>query len=307
MDQLAALRHFVRIVEAGSITVAAEQLGVAKSAVSRRLSELESRLGVRLLQRSTRRMVLTDAGQAYFVRAQRILEDLAEADAEVSGAQAQLSGRLRIAAPLSFGVRQLGPVLSRFAAQYPGLSLDLDLNDRTVDIVGEGFDLAIRIGQLNDSSLQARRLTTIRHVLCATPAYWDRHGRPQHPDDLSGHSILRYSNVSQLGWPYRGPDGADGELRLKSTIQANNGDFLMAAALQGLGLMIQPCFIVDQAVAQGVLEPALCDFQWRELAAYAVYPANRHLPVRIRALIEFLSRQFGDPPVWDRCLSCGAQ
>ncbi|RMF96177.1 MAG: LysR family transcriptional regulator [Gammaproteobacteria bacterium] len=302
MSRIEELEAFIGVVEAGSITAAADRLGLAKSAVSRRLAALEARLDCRLLQRSTRRMSLTDAGRDFYQRGQRILTDLAEAESEAAGRVRQLSGTLRIAAPLSFGLAHLAPAVTEFARRQPAVSIDLDLNDRPVDLIGEGFDLAIRIARLDDSRLVARRLTPIRHVVCASPQYWATHGRPSSPAELSAHRALRYTNSPRRAWRYRGPDGDSGEVRLLVAHQANNGDFLRQAGIAGLGVMLQPTFIVYDSIESGELEPVLTDYQWRELSAWAVYAANRYLPVRVRRFIDFLAGRFGEQPYWDRCL-----
>ena len=302
MNQFEELQAFVRVVDAGSITAAADQLGVAKSAISRRLSELEARLGTQLLARTTRRMSLTDAGSSYYQRSRRILAELADADAEAGGDTRELQGRLRLAAPLTFGLMHLATAITDFAASYPQVEIDVDLNDRAVDLVGEGFDLALRITELEDSSLVARRLCPIKHVLCASPDYWQRYGRPETPADLAGQQALRYSNAPRLGWPYVAPDGRRGELRLETRLTANNGDLLCQAGTAGLGVLHQPLFIAHQAIESGELEPVLTDYRWRELSAYAVYPANRNLPVRVRRFIDFLAERFGERPYWEDCL-----
>jgi DNA-binding transcriptional LysR family regulator len=302
MSSFDEMQSFVRVVDAGSITAAADQLGLAKSAVSRRLSELEQRLGTQLLTRTTRRMSLTDAGRSYYDRATAILADVADAEAEVSGAGRELAGRLRLAAPLSFGLLHLAPAITEFAGAYPGVEIDVDLNDRPVDLVGEGFDLAVRIAELDDSSLVARRLCRISHVLCASPAYWSEHGLPASPDDLARHRALRYSNSPRQAWSYTAPDGRQGEIRVPTRLQANNGDFLRRAGAAGLGVLLQPTFIVYKAIETGELQPALTDYRWRQISAYAIYPATRHLPARVRKLIDFLADRFSDKPYWETCL-----
>lgn len=302
MDRFEALQSFVRIVEAGSISAAAGQMQLAKSALSRRLNELEARLGTKLLTRTTRQQSLTEAGRLYYQRATQILAALEEADAELLDERQDLSGRIRMAAPLTFGLRQLSPVVLEFARQHPRVHVDLDLNDRSVDLIAEGFDLGLRIGVLENSGLRARRLAPIRNVLCASPAYWDKHGRPRHPRELRQHQALRYSNVSQQHWRYQGPDGERGEVLLPTRMQANNGDFLLQGAIDGMGVVLQPSFIAHGAIEDGRLEPMLCDFAWRELAAYAIYPPNRFLPGRVRALIDHLAAHFGDKPSWDRAI-----
>lgn len=302
MNRFDELECFVRVVAAGSITAAAQHLGVAKSVVSRRLSELEDRLGTRLLTRTTRRMSLTDAGRGYHDRALRILADIAEADAEATGSARELEGRLRLAAPLSFGLLHLSAALDEFALANPGVHFDVDLNDRPVDLVGEGFDLALRIAELQDSSLVARRLSPIRHVVCASPDYWAEHGLPATPDDLLSHRALRYTNSPHQAWRYVGPDGSNGEIRLEDRLQANNGEFLRQAGKAGIGVLMQPTFIVYQAIEAGELQPVLTEYRWRELSAYAVYPANRHVPARVRSFVDFLADRFGSRPYWDECL-----
>lgn len=299
MGQLEELANFVRVVDAGGISRAAEQLDIAKSAVSRRLSELEARLGVRLLTRSTRSMTLTDAGQTLYERSLRILSDVSEAVDATSGARTSLSGKLRIAAPLTFGLRHLSDAVIEFSQQHPDISFDLDFNDRRVDLIDEGVDLAIRIGELEDSSMIARRITTIRHSVCASPAYWQRNGAPVVPSDLHAHHGLRYTNRPQNRWTWQAKNGTKGSVVISSVMQANNGDFLLAAASAGAGFVITPTFIVYQAIRDGRLQAVLDDYEWSPLAAYAVYPEKRHLPRRVQVFIDFLADRFGDPPYWD--------
>ena len=303
MDALDEMRTFVRVVEAGSISQAAEQLGVAKSGVSRRLAELEARLGVRLLNRTTRRSSLSDAGRSYYEGAVRLLSDVAELDALVTGSEAALEGRLRLAAPLSFGLAHLSPALEAFARAHPEVLIDIDFSDRQVDLVAQGVDLAIRIAELRDSSLQARRICPIRLMLCASPAYLEMHGTPQSPDDLRRHHMLHYDIGGGGGSPLlRLADGRGGErsLPLNPRLVANNGDFLRDMAVAGHGIILTPTFIAWREVAAGALRPVLAD-NWPEpLNAYAVYPQSRYLPRRARILIEFLAERFGDNPYWDR-------
>lgn len=300
MNPYEEMRAFVRTVEAGSLTAAAEQLDVAKSAISRRLAELERRLGVRLLTRTTRRMVLTDAGETYYEHAREVLAAAAAADAAVQAAAAGLAGRIRLAAPLSFGLRHLGPALRDFACEHPGIEFDLDLNDRQVDLIAEGFDLAIRIARLRDSQLAARRLTPIRRLVLASPAWWDSHGLPADPGDLAHHQALEYTNAPQSGWRYVGPDGQRGTVQVPPRLRANNGDVLIDFAAAGLGVILQPTFIACDAIEQGRLRPALTDYDWQGLEAWAVYPATRFLPERVRVLVDFLAERFGDAPYWDK-------
>ena len=253
MDRLEAMRAFVRIVDAGTISGAAERLNLAKSAVSRRLAELEDHLGVQLLTRTTRRLALTDRGSEFYARCLQILADVEDAEATVATADTELKGRLRIAAPLSFGLRHLGPAINEFIDSHPELEFDLDFNDRQVDLIQEGFDLAVRIAELEDSTLMARRLTTITHVVVASPDYWEQHGTPTTPRDLAEHPGLQYSNAARLGWRYTSPDGRRGRVRLTPRLQASNGDYLTEAAAAGYGVALQPTFIVYQHIQQGRL------------------------------------------------------
>jgi DNA-binding transcriptional LysR family regulator len=297
------MQHFVRIVEAGSISRAAEQLGVAKSGVSRRLVELETRLGVRLLNRTTRRSSLTEAGRSYYEGAVKLLSDVAELDALVTGSKAALAGKLRLAAPLSFGLAHLSPAIEVFARAHPEVLIDIDFSDRQVDLVAQGVDLAIRIAELRDSSLQARRICPIRLMLCASPAYLAQHGSPNCPEDLARHQVLLYDIGGGGGSPLlRLPDGRGGErgVPLNPRLVANNGDFLRDMAVAGHGIILTPTFIAWREVAAGALLPVLADYWPEPLNAYAVYPQSRYLPRRARILIEFLAERFGDNPYWDR-------
>jgi DNA-binding transcriptional LysR family regulator len=300
MDTFDEMRTFVRVVEAGSISQAAEQLGVAKSGVSRRLAELEARLGVRLLNRTTRRSSLSDAGRSYYEGAVRLLSDVAELDALVTGSEAALEGRLRLAAPLSFGLAHLSPAIEAFASAHPEVLIDIDFSDRQVDLVAQGVDLAIRIAELRDSSLKARRICPIRLMLCASPAYLERHGTPNSPEDLARHQVLFYDIGG--GSVLRLADGRGGEqaVNLSPRLVANNGDFLRDMAVAGHGIILTPTFIAWREVAAGALLPVLADYWPEPLNAYAVYPQSRYLPRRARILIEFLAERFGDNPYWDR-------
>jgi DNA-binding transcriptional LysR family regulator len=301
MDRFADMQMFSRVVEAGSISGAAQQLDIAKSAVSRRLAELESRLGAQLLHRTTRRLNLTDSGRAFLERAQSILADLDEAEAAVSQAHTALKGRLRVALPLSFGLLHLAPLIEEFMALHPDVEFDLDFNDRQIDLMQEGFDLAIRIANLPDSSMIARRLSPIRHLLSASPAYLAKHGTPTQPQDLQHHVCLAYSNLANPGvWHYRTSDGVTGSVQVPVKLKANNGDFLCQAALTGHGLILHPTFYLREALHSGALVPVLTDIVWPELNAYAVYPPTRHLSSRVRALVDFLAQRFAGEPEWDR-------
>ena len=294
------MNSFVRVVEAGSISKAAEQLGMAKSGVSRRLADLESRLGVRLMNRTTRRSSLTDAGRTYYEGAVKLLSDVAELDAVVADSEASLEGRLRLAAPLSFGLCHLAPAIEEFVEAHPAVLIDIDFSDRQIDLVAQGVDLAIRIAELRDSSLKARHICPIRLMLCASPAYLERHGTPRKPDDLAGHRILHYDIGG--GSVLRLADGRGGEqqIHVEPQLVANNGDFLCDMAISGHGIILTPTFIAWQALATGELQALMSDYWPPPLNAYAVYPQTRYLSRRARSFIDFLAERFGTNPYWDQ-------
>ncbi len=297
------MQTFVKIVDAGSITGAANRLNTAKSAVSRRLSELETRLGVQLLKRSTRRMSLTETGKSYYERCVRILADIEETESAVTTESAALKGKLRITAPLSFGVLHLGSAVASFMQEHPELTLDVQFSDQQINLVDEGYDLAIRIAELDDSTLIARRLTPIKIIACASPAYLKKFGTPQTPEDLVHHPFLHYGNRADSVWTYRDKNGKEGRVRLNCVLSANNGSFLRDIGITGKGIMIEPSFILYKAFESGALVPILQDYQWPLLNAYVVYPPTRHLSHRVRVFIDFLVQRFGDEPYWDTCLN----
>lgn len=304
MDRFGDLEAFVAVVETGGFSPAAERLGVAKSAVSRRIVGLESRLGARLLNRTTRRISLTEAGRALYERAGRILADLEEAEQAVGHEQGQLRGRLKVAAPLSFGLLHMRPAINGLLMNHPDLQIELDVNDRQVDLVEEGFDLAVRIGRLADSSLVARRLTTIRSVAVASPDYLARHGRPEHPDELANHPGLRYTNVRRRdAWTFLDARGHTIRPNVPERLRANNGEVLAAAAEAGLGIAIQPTFTVYRAIEQGRLFPILTDWRLPDVGLHLVYPPGRFLSRRTRVFSDALAQRFGDRPYWDDCLA----
>ncbi len=286
------MQSFVQLVDAGSITRAAERMRIAKSSVSRHLAELETKLAVQLLKRTTRRMTLTAAGQQFYAASKRILTELDEIEAAVTAADSALSGRIRIAAPSVFGPRHLGPALIDFTALNPAVEFDVEFNDRQIDVIEEGFDLAIRIAKLRDSRLIARRIARMTTLVAASPAYWQEHGKPKRPADLARHRCLHYTAGRAASWNYRSARGKPGSVRVQSVLQANNGDFLVQAAVRGLGVIRQPHFMLSDALESGLLEPALTQFKWLDLTAYVVYPQTRYLPGRVRALIDFLAARW---------------
>jgi len=301
MDKFEDIQAFVAVVEAGTFTAAAERLGAAKSAVSRRVSALEERLGVQLLRRTTRVLNLTDTGHSFYEHSTRILADLVEAEAAVQQEHGELRGRLRVALPLSFGVRHMCGPIAAFSKLHPKVKFDLDLNDRRVDLIEENVDVAVRIGHLQDSSLIARRLFDVRAVVCASPHYLNVHGAVQTPDDLQDHQCLVYSNLNDPErWDYEDKDGNRATVKVNVAMQATSGDFLSNAAAHGLGVVIQPTFIAADAIRLGNLVPILTEYTFPISPAYAVYPPTRHLSYRVRAFIDFLVDKFSGTPQWDR-------
>ena len=293
---------FVRVVETGAFSRAAERMAMSKSIVSRRVARLEEQLGARLLTRSASGAQPTDAGQAYFERASNVLAELEAAQEVVAEAVTQVAGPLRLSAPLSFGVEYLAPALAEFAAANPRVELDISFDDRTVDLVGGGFDLAVRIGSLEDSSLIARKIAPVRRVLIGSPDYLARRGRPAHPRELGGHDILVYGNEQ---WRFR--IGSRWEtIRVQPRLRADNGEMLRAAAEAGLGLCLLPTFIASPSLASGRIEPLLLDYPLAESGLHVVMPPGRATTARVRALVDFLVDRFGPEPSWDPCWAAGA-
>ena len=300
MDRLAAMEAFVRVAETQSFSEAARRLRASKSAISRQVAALEADLGARLFHRTTRSLTLTEAGHGYYQQVSRILADLDEANLSVSRLQAAPRGRLRVNAPMSFGFLHLAPAIPDFLARYPEVEVDMTMNDRYVDLVDEGFDVAVRIARLDDSSLVARKLAPIRRVICASPAYLALHGVPACPDDLKSHECLSYSNVLPVGeWRFVAPDGRPWPVEVHGRLNANNGDALRVAALAGLGLVNQPTFIVGGDLQAGALVSVLTEFIPEDSALHAVYPHSRHLSPKVRAFVDFLALRFGPRPYWD--------
>jgi DNA-binding transcriptional LysR family regulator len=294
-----AMTSFLAVVNAGSFVGAAEATGLSKAAVSRHVAELEQRLGVRLLHRTTRRLSLTDDGQRFQARAAELLAAMAELEAEMSSSTGEATGLLRINAPLSFGILHLAPLWARFAAQNPKLRLDVTLNDRVVDLVEEGYDVAVRITNLASSQLVSRRLATTRIVLCASPAYLAAHGTPTHPRELAAHQIISYAYWSGGDdWRFTGPDG-EAHVRVQPRIHTNSGDTCRAAALAGQGVILQPDFIVGADLQRGDLVELMPQWRALELGIHVVYASRKHLPMKTRRLVDFLVEAFR-APAWER-------
>ncbi|KXS37539.1 MAG: LysR family transcriptional regulator [Halomonadaceae bacterium T82-2] len=296
MNRLDAMTAFVRVAELGSYTRAAEALDLSRTRVSRQVMALEEHLGVRLLQRTTRRLHLTEAGERYLARAQSILQSLEDADAEVGSGTTEMRGRLRLNGPMSFGTRYLSPLVARFMAEHPALEVRLDLNDRRVDLLEEGYDLAIRIGSLPDSSLVARRLTRCKLLLCAAPDYLSRYGTPRRLADLESHRCLRYRTGGRGGdWQFGGSG-----FTVRGPLESNNGDVLTHAAEAGLGIAQQPSFLITDSIASGRLVPIALEEPTVSLDVHGLYPARRHLPAKVDHFLNTLAEAWGDPPGWER-------
>lgn len=295
MDTTTAMRTYVNVVELGSFAAAAERSGQARSAITRQIAFLEQKYGVRLLNRTTRKLSLTEAGRAYYERARPLLHELDELDqALLAQGQGQSpSGRLRITAPVSFGMRHLAPAIGDYLQRYPQVLIDLDLNDRVVDLVEDGYDLAVRIGPLLDSSLVARPLAPQALHVCAAPAYLARHGMPQHPEALRQHRCLHYRYASGGGdWTFD-KDGRTTVVRIAPAMRANNGDVLRTAALAGQGIILQPEFLVGDDLRAGRLQAVLADYSRPPITMMAVYPQRRLLSPKVRTFVEHLEAQFG--------------
>jgi DNA-binding transcriptional LysR family regulator len=298
---LVDITAFLRVAETGSFARAAERLGLAKSIVSRRVSRLEERLGARLLTRSSKGAQPTDIGETYFARVSRSLADLEAAQEEVAIAVAEIAGPIRLTGPLSFGAAYLAPALAAFADLHPRVELDISFEDRAVDLIAGGFDLAIRIGNLPDSSLTARRLAPVRSAVLASPEYLARRGRPQHPRDLAGHDAILYANAGAAEqWRFRTGNAWE-RVRVTGRLRADNGEMLRAAACAGLGVVILPTFIASPAIESGALEIILADYPLEEAGLHAVMPPGRGATARVRALVAFLAERFGPEPAWDPC------
>ena len=295
MDRLDAMRTFVRVAELGSFSAVAQQLGVARSVVTRQVAALEARLGTRLMVRSTRKLSLTSAGTAYLEKSRVILNLVEAAETDAAEARAVVRGSIRIGLPLSFGLRRLAPLLIEFAELQPAVHLEMDYSDRRVNLVEEGFDLSIRITARLAPSDVARRLGTCRLVVAASPAYLARHGRPSRPAELAGHECLAYTaGARRTAWTF-GARGREETVQLQSRLSGNNGDVLAEAAVRGLGVTMQPDFILDAYLADGRLERVLEEFELPELGIYALLPGGRHQPHRVRVLTDFLAERLRSP------------
>jgi DNA-binding transcriptional LysR family regulator len=300
MDRLDCILAFLRVVEAGSFAEAARQLGLTASAVSKRISQLEAILGVQLLQRTTRNVSVTDLGALYYERAVDVITLVDEAQWVVQQGRVVPSGHLRISSPTSFGALHLAPALCEFQAQYPGIVLEVILNDRVINPVDEGFDVCLQdVGERLGSMIE-RRLFPLRRVVCAAPSYVAKHGTPEHPRDLAAHQCIHYSYLeSGLSWRFESSAGGMA-VPINPFLSTNNGRIMLDAVLQGQGIAVLPTFLASQALQSDALVPLLLDFPFPLLHLSAVYPRRRYLPSKVKVLIDFLALRFGPEPSWDR-------
>ncbi len=302
LDRVTGMQVFARVAALGSLSAAARALGMSQTMATKHVAAIEERLGVKVLHRTTRRLTLTEAGRNYLEAVERILGEIEDAEATASAETAQVRGTLRLNAPVSFGTRELAPLLPELAARHPALTVDLGLNDRRVDPIEEGWDLVVRIGSLENSSMIARRLAPCRAVVCAAPAYIAAHGRPRRISDLKKHNCLGYTLSRAVGadrWSFGRNSRA--VVAIQGTLKANNGDALVAAAIAGQGVIYQPTFLVAREIRAGLLTPLKLDHAPVELdGIFAVYPANRHPPAKVRATIDFLVERWGPVPPWER-------
>jgi DNA-binding transcriptional LysR family regulator len=295
MNPFEDMRIFCQVMDSGSFTAAADQLGLSKQFVSRRLMQLEARLGVRLLNRSTRRLDVTPLGQTYYESAMRLLNDVEHMEQGIAGQTSEPRGTLRVSAPLSFAMAHLGCLLPLFLQRYSGVTVEVDLSDRPVDLLSEGYDLALRIGVLEDSTLIARRIASIERVYCASPAYLAERGTPLKPQDLHEHDCLPYGHGRQVQWRFEG-QGKPLTINVSGRMRVNNGEVLRDAAVAGLGVTYLPTFIVGSALESGQLIRVLDDYRCAPLALSAVYPQHRQRSLPVQALIEFLRERLDQVP-----------
>lgn len=294
MDKYQEMRVFTAVIDAGSFVAAAEALGMSKAAVSRYVSDLEQRLGVRLMHRTTRRLSLTAEGEVFLARSREILASIEESEAEVSTRSHTASGLLKVSVPVSFGIRHLAPLWCEFMQAHPRVTLDVQLADRIMDLVDEGFDLAVRIARLPDSSLVSRKLASTRLVLSASPEYLRRRGTPGHPGELAGHDVIGYSLLAMSDqWQFTGPQGPV-TVKVRPHVWSNNGDTCVATCIRGAGIQLQPTFLIESELASGQLVEVLPQYRSMELGIYAIYPTRKFVLPKVRALVEFLSAKLAD-------------
>lgn len=301
MDRLTEMEAFATVVDQGGFTDAARKMGISKSAVSKHVSSLEARLGARLLNRTTRRVSPTEIGLVYYDRARRVLNDAGEADSIVTAMQSAPSGVLRMSVATDFGVGLLSPVLDEFLDEFPEISVNMVLKNRYVELISEGFDMAIRLGEMEDSSLRARKISETTQRLIAAPRYFQKHGRPTRIDEINDHRLLHYSNQSSANvWRIAAPSGEVRQVRGTGWLTVNDGQSLLNAAVKGMGIAYLPSFLYHEAMAAGLVEDVIPDLPQTTLGIYAVYPPGRFTQPKVRAFIDFLVERFASkgPDTW---------
>lgn len=306
MDRFESMRIFAKVVETSSFTTASAGLGISTSMVSQHVRLLEERLGARLLNRTTRRMSLTEVGRGYYDRCKRLLSDLEEAESAVGQMQVVPRGELRVNATPVFGVLHLAPAVADFTARFPSISVEMMLSDRIVDLVDESFDVAVRVEPLPDSSLVTRQIATCRMVICGAPAYFKKHGVPRAPADLADHNCLTFTGTSYVrAWHLMSSKGEALDVPLKGNLKSNNAAVLLWAAMEGQGLVALPNYMVGEALQTGSLRAVLDDYAGPPLTIRAVYPHGRHLSAKVRSFVDFLAARFGREPPWQSSSMAG--
>ncbi|MDP3670468.1 MAG: LysR family transcriptional regulator [Telluria sp.] len=299
MDTLTSMKVFAAVVDSGSFSAAADRLDISRAMASKYVSHLEEHLGSRLLQRTTRKLILTETGSVYYERCTQILADVAEAEEGAVHLSEAPRGTLRLTVPVSFGLLHMGPLISEFLKRYPDVRIDVLLVDRRVDLIEEGLDLAVRIGALAESGLIAKRLGSDRIAICAAPDYLKRCGAPEKPADLARHNCLTYSYATSGDeWRMTGRDGSLHTVRVSGSLRASNGDMAKLAALEGVGLIRQPLFLIGDELRAGRLVELLTDYRSEELGIYAVYPSRKHLSAKVRVFVDFLTETFALKSEW---------
>jgi len=294
MDKFLEMKTFAAVVDGGSFVQAADALDMSKPAVSRHVAELEKRLGVRLLQRTTRKLSLTEEGRLFYGRCKTVLADVEVAEEEITAQSVAVKGLIKLNVPISFGLWELAPLWPDFMTKFPDVELDITFADRMVDLVEEGYDMAVRIARLPNSSLVSRKLASTRLVLCASPGYLKKHGKPKHPSELANHAVLSYSLLATGdNWNFDGPDGVV-SVTVKPIMRTNSGDTCIAAARKHKGVVLQPSFMVNADLQSGALVELMPTYRSIEFGIYAVYPTRQYVSPKVRALIDFLVKALKD-------------
>jgi len=301
MDKLTRIKVFVNVVESGSFTAASDRMELSRAAASKYVSQLEKSIGARLLNRTTRHISTTESGRIYFERCKEILHNLQEADEMISGLSGKPQGTLRISAPSVFAPRHLTPLVSEFTKLYPNVNINIMVSDRHVDLVDEGYDVAIRVSNLENSDLIARHITRCRHVLVASPGYLKKAPPLNHPSNLKHHSCILYSYSEGAKWPLT-KNGNDYTTKIKPVMVSNNPEVLLQATISDMGVTLMPTFVASDAINRGQLQVVLQDYQSLELQIYAIYTSRQYLPAKIKVFIDFIKERISDPPYWDKSL-----